>query len=640
MARSTGRTAVALAAVLACLLLACAVLAGSLCAATASASEASGPDGNGAPSELAVALDDIMAERGDDAPAAVIVADAGGVAERRLYGTTDGATPTTGDAVFSWGHVSDELVWVAVMQLVEQGELRLEDAVSSRLPDGVTLPQGYGSLTLLDLMNHATGLNVSPAMGTTEAEDIGSSSIAALLAGFDVQGAFDIGELVAYSPYNVALAAAAVEQASGEDICSYVQEHIFDVLELSDTAVKAGGRPSRMARSADARTAALGSRLVSTPDLLEESLVGVTGRPALTCLGTADDLARFELALLGGDGASTLFENPATGAELLSVTRTYPSSGVERIAHGLFALPGAPGVYGIAGSSSGYTSVAFVEPASGVAVVVLAARSSVQDEALTAVRRALGVGDGLEANVPASDGDAAEGEERDLSAWSGIYEVASHPAHGITKILSVFQRTLVDARSDGTVFINLEDADTLGSGAVARDGGTDAWNALYRFYVGVASGREFSQVTSDAYALPLSTLTLEVTLLVGGAVALLVCGGYATIALAGAVRARMRGRRNVTQVVCVVLSLMTSAAAIWVLTILLGPGAERVLLSLVVTRVLSLVYVVVALALLLWLVVTRWRGTFREPRRLLGCALVGASSVVMVLNFVYWEMLP
>ena len=634
----------------------------------------------GADSDLAVALDGLAASRGDGAAATILVARDGHLVERRLYDAADSSTPLSSDAVFSWGRVSDELVWVSVMQLVEQGGLGLDDAIASRLPDAVVLPEGYGSLTLGDLMNHATGLNVSSTMGTSEAEGTGSSSVLSLLGSFDARGAYDAGELVAYSPYNVALAAAVVEQASGEAIGDYVSQHIFAALGMNDTVVTAGGRPSRVGQSSDALAAALSSRLVPTPDLMDESLASVTDRPALTVVGTADDLVRFYSALMSDEGRAALFEDPSSGEELFEVTRTYPSSGVERIAHGLFALPGAPGVYGMAGTSAGYTSAAFCEPSSGTCVVVLAARSSLQDEALAAVRMALGAPGGVGADgrshaqaalvaagLPlvaqgeggaegsSEEGAGAQGESaasaaapasdvadtsHDLTAWTGVYRQASLPAHGITKILSVFRYVFVSGGQDGSLTVNLMPTEAVGDGVVGVLSDADEWSGLMRFYVGVASGHEFAQVTSDAYALPFSTLAIEVCLLGGGVVALLVSGGYATVALVGAARARSHGLRHTTQVGCVVLALLTTAAAVWVLTILLGPGAERVLLSLVATRILSLAYVVSALILLLWLGVTRWRGTYREPRRLVGCALVSASAVVMVLNFVYWEMLP
>lgn len=623
-------------AVLALAMLVCALAGGATPAAAAESSGASGEAARDA--DLGAALDEVMAAWGEQGIAAVVVARDGEVVER-LYGQ-DGAT--SDEATFSWGSIADELVWVAVMQLAEQGELRLEDAISAYLPEGVELPRGYSSLTLLDLMNHTSGLDVSPAMGTTETEGAGFSSIVPMLVNFDVEGAFDPGAFVAYSPYNVALAAAVVEQVSGEDICSYVEGHILEPLGLHDTALSAGGRPSRLAQSDDALAVALASRLVITPDLLDESLATVVERPALTCIGTVDDLVRFQGALVSEEGRAALFSSPATGEELFAVTRTYPSSGVERIAHGLFALPDAPGVYGTAGASSGYTSAAFVEPSSGSVVVALAARSTALDELLAAVRVALGVPDagGDSAETAVGEADAEGAQAQDLSDWVGVYQPANLPAHGITKILGFFRRVFVTRDGAGGLAVNFTPTSEAGRAAVRLDDESDAWDGLFRLCVDLTSGYELSQVTADSYALPTSMLAIEVALLVGGALALLVSAVYAVVAIVGAVRDRMRGLRHTTQVGCVALALATTAVATWVLLILLGPGAERVLLSLVATRTLGLVYVVVALALLLWLGVTRWRGAFHEPRRLAGTLLVCASAVAMVLNFVYWEMLP
>lgn len=633
-------------------------LAFGVCAGAAHADEAAAYE------DVAERVGALVAEQGTDAEVVVLVTSEGSTVVERYYddgvaegsqdavsdaGSDDGGSQGEGssdeaaqddegllsDGVFSWGHASDLLVWVSVMQLVESGDLGLDDAILSLLPESVSLPDGYESITMLDLMNHTTGLDASP-ISDAVLPDEGASSIEALLACFDVEAYFEVGELVAYSPYDVALAAAVVESVSGMAICDYVEEHVFEPLGMDETVVLAGARPHQMASSGDEAVRAVAERLVESPDASQASLVSVSDRPALTCIGSPSDLLAFERALL--DSSSGLFADPETADLLFEVTRTYPSSGDERIAHGLFAFPFSTGTYGVEGTSSGYSVAAYVSPQTGVGVVVLVNRSSGLALAHEIVRLVMG----------GEIGEAVEATEGETSVWQGVYQDASLPAHGPLKILSAARRLIVlsSVDDDGSAVLDVlslsSGFSTLasrGDGTYADVGDESSGETVYRFCVGLTVGNEASSVTSDLYLIPSYLLAVEGALLLGGMLGLVVCLGYALAGALSLARAFALRRRMNAQPAVLALSLVTSVVMIWILAILVGPGAERVLLSLTVTRALGVSYMVVAAALLVWLGVTRWRGLNRQPRRLAASVLVGASALVLILNFVYWEIL-
>ena len=130
---------------------------------------------------LADAIDALMDAR-EGAHAAVLVSRDGETLAQGYYDAVDGSASvsTDPDASFAWGHVSDMLVWVAVMQLVEQGSIELADPVSTLLSGAVELPQGYSSISMLNLMNHTTGLDVLPIVNSALPQT-GSSSAQGLL---------------------------------------------------------------------------------------------------------------------------------------------------------------------------------------------------------------------------------------------------------------------------------------------------------------------------------------------------------------------------------------------------------------------------------------------------------------------------
>ena len=579
---------------------------------------------------LADAIDALMDAR-EGAHAAVLVSRNGETLAQGYYDAVDGSASasTDPDASFAWGHVSDMLVWVAVMQLVEQGSIELADPVSTLLSGAVELPQGYSSISMLNLMNHTTGLDVLPIVNSALPQT-GSSSAQSLLRSFDVRGGYGVGELVSYSPYDVVLAAMVVERVSGQDICAYIDEHILDPLGISSTAVVVGGRPSQMRLSQDAYVAQVASGLLSSPDALQASLATSLDRPALACVGPASDALRLVEALVSEEGRAALFERPSTADELFEVTRTYPASGDARVAHGLFALPLTQGTFGSYGSASGFTAAAFVDPETSTCAVVMIAGSSMQDLALAVMRQVFGTDEEL-------GGAAQQADQRDEGTWAGFYRDTSLPSHGAVKTLASLGCTIVWRDSQGGLVIDLRHADSLGGGTYVVEG--DASAMPYDFHVSLASGVAFSRVTSDYVQVALSTVVIEVALLAGVVMGTAFSVCYALASIVAVVRSRLLHRRRHIQTSCAVLALLTGLVSLWVAGILLGPGAELALASLATTRAVAIAYCVVACVLLVWVGVTRWRGTCREPRRLLAAALVCASALAVMLNLVYWEIL-
>ena len=62
------------------------------------------------------------------------------------------------DTVFEWGSASKLMVWVSVMQLVEQEKISLEADIQEYLPSDVLKNLNYDAdITMLHLMNHSAG---------------------------------------------------------------------------------------------------------------------------------------------------------------------------------------------------------------------------------------------------------------------------------------------------------------------------------------------------------------------------------------------------------------------------------------------------------------------------------------------------
>lgn len=586
-------------------------------------------EASSAQSDPGLAIDTFVASNPSAHGVAVLESSDGSLVVERYYGTADadGVVDVGEQTAFEWGRCSDLVVWACVMQLVEEGEFALTSSLASLLPDEVDLPEGYTGLTMLDLMNHTTGLDVALVRSLSSLPD-GTTSALDALALFDVEGGEEPGDVVAYTPYDALLAAVVVEQCAGVDFCTYANENVLDRLGMDGTYLMIGGSASRLVGRDGAPVQA---------QALARGFQGVQGASSptsssssvLSCLGPADDLLRLAEGLMGLCAEGELFESEDTSARMFEVTRTYPGLGLARVAHGLFAFPLCAGVYGMpATTASGYTVSVYMSPLTGTAAVAAVNESGRADLSQGIMRILFGRDDTAVAGAAGPDN----------ASWVGVYQNASSSTQGVSRLLTALQRTVVEVNEQGVLMFDGRTATALGAGVYSVDDALD--QDVYRFHVSLARGNEFSRVASDSFAVPASTLRVEAALGVGALLALVGSFLYAFAGLWSLVRARIHRKRWAGQCSCLVLSLLTNAAGVWAIvsTLRLAEGLDSSALS--VWLVGEAVYVAVALLISVWVFVTRWRGSSYSRRQNVAAAAVMACALAMVLNLVYWEMLP
>ncbi len=612
---------------------------------------ASSADGERAPMAVADGPDAT-----DAADAAAGSSDAGDAATGAVASISTGESVEYEDETYDWGKCSDLLVWLSVMRLVESGQIDLSTPVRSELPAGVTLPSGYASVTMLDLMNHTTGLNVS-AIGTLPATYAGTSATESL-ARYQVRAAYQTGSVVSYSSYDVALAAAIVEGVTGEDICAYIVDNILTPLGMDDTAVAVGVSTARMRQSSDERTARVASSLASEPssDSLITRLAGVLAGTAVedlsftagsmdgaavTCVGSVSDMIKLVSALVGSSQMEGVFSSDAVLDQFFETTRTYPGLGTRRVAHGLFALSLRPDAVGITDATSGTTCAVYLDRETGSAAIVIVGESGRAGFAQGIAGRALGPSatpealmaseDARRATSPAPSAQAQAGE----TDWDGVYQDVGLPSHGPLRVLTAIDRVVVRITKDGT--IGGEQATSLGHGAYVTE--EPAGNDPYRFHVSLANGKEFSRATADYVKVPTSRLAFEWALTIGAGLAAAASLGYAVVGVVGLVRARARRRRWRGQASCLLLAVATLLALGWTAGVIIG-GKATILALIPVVEVLNAAYVALCVLVALWVVVTRLRGTCATRRQVTLALAMLASALAVCLNLVYWEILP
>ncbi|MCC7240321.1 MAG: DUF1343 domain-containing protein [Acidobacteria bacterium] len=207
----------------------------------------------------------------------------------------------------------------AVMSLVEQGRIRLNDAVAAHVPGFERY--GKGRITVGHLLTHVSGLR--PDVDLADPWDGYDTAIE--LASNEVPVA-PPGERFIYSDINFFLLGEIVRTVSGQQLDDYTREAIFQPLGMRDTgflppqALLPRIAPTERCEMMDAwpckRPGAAPLRGV-VHDPTARRMGGVAGHAGL--FGTARDLARFARMLLGGgtlEGTRVL--SPATVARMTS----------------------------------------------------------------------------------------------------------------------------------------------------------------------------------------------------------------------------------------------------------------------------------------------------------------------------------
>lgn len=264
--------------------------------------------------------------------AVTLVARNGKIVDWRAYGHRDAARhdPMQRDSIFRIYSMSKTVTAVAVLSLMEEGKLGLEDPVGKHLPE-FAQPRLYVSgsaaapkirpaarpLTIRHLLTHTPGfavygkddapVNVLFARARlSEAPDL--KEYAARLARLPL--AHEPGEQFHYDGVATQLLGRLVEVVAGMPFDQYLQQRIFDPLGMPDTGftvpMASRHRIAAMTTSGKDGKVAPAAAGVVPPD-------GERMNPYLSGAGglysTAGDYARFAQMLLNGgtlDGASIL----------------------------------------------------------------------------------------------------------------------------------------------------------------------------------------------------------------------------------------------------------------------------------------------------------------------------------------------
>jgi CubicO group peptidase (beta-lactamase class C family) len=217
----------------------------------------------------------------------------------RGAGFADLATRRRAGAVteFRIGSVTKQFTAAAIMKLVEQGKIRLDDPLAKYLPDFDT---GGRTVTIRQLLNHASGIpnyTAQPGFGAIAAKpDLTAQDVLKLVSGapFD----FEPGTGWRYSNTNYYLLGLIIEKVTGQPYGDFVQNRLFKPLGLTRTRYDSGDASVADRALGYAFDPATNARPLADP----LSMTGPFSAGAIA--STAGDLLRWQIALTGGRAVS------------------------------------------------------------------------------------------------------------------------------------------------------------------------------------------------------------------------------------------------------------------------------------------------------------------------------------------------
>jgi uncharacterized protein YbbC (DUF1343 family) len=235
-------------------------------------------------------------ETGKIPGAVILIGNQGKVLYRRAFGSRQlkpQRSPMTTETIFDIASLTKVIATsAAVMQLMEKGELNLDDPVAKYWPGFEA--NGKEQITICDLLTHYSGLR--PAL---DSKPKWSGYDTALRMIEDEKPLFPPGTGFIYSDINFIILGELVSRISGKPFDIYCADHIFEPLGMRDTAF----RPSPALRHRIAPTqyqhGTTGKMLWGeVHDPTAYNMGGVAGHAGL--FSTADDLAIFAQMILDG----------------------------------------------------------------------------------------------------------------------------------------------------------------------------------------------------------------------------------------------------------------------------------------------------------------------------------------------------
>lgn len=317
----------------------------------------------------------VASMQGGTAPGmSVVVVKNGKTFFQKGYGYADvqAQTPVTNDTRFAIGSTTKAMTALAVLGLVDQGRVKLNEKVTTYLPDFVMRDARYQDIRVGQLLSHSSGIKTFLSDEELNNSPRQLEGILQVLAREEL--AFAPGQGFYYSNYGSTLAGLLVQRVTGTPYAAYMRRVLFDKVGMANTLMEYW-QPNALGGTKGYVLNAQNQLVESAGGLHPMYLPAGSGT-----ISTSNDVARYLTALVGG--------TTTRGEKLLSdslTTRMFTGS-VNANSDDFLQFINATGTYGFgwyninrsgyvtiehAGSTGAMLSSFVVDPRTQSAVAVL-----------------------------------------------------------------------------------------------------------------------------------------------------------------------------------------------------------------------------------------------------------------------------
>lgn len=320
--------------------------------------------------------------------------------------------PLNAEMVFRLGSITKQFTAAAIMMLVEEGKVALDDEITKFLPDYPT--QGT-RITVRHLLNHTSGIRSYTGIpGWMQTRVVNDYSVSELINGFkDEPMDFKPGEEFRYNNSGYILLGAIIEKAAEKTYAEFIKERIFTPLKMTGSlygehdAIIQNRVPGYDGSKDQPRNA---KYLSMTQPYAAGSL-----------LSTVSDLGKWNTALFGGKVV-----NPESLKLMITDGKLNDGSSV---GYGFGLVPGdlrGHKAVSHGGGIFGFATHGVYLPDDDIYVAVLA-NSTFMDPNRVAIKIAA-----LAAGDPFPEFKAVEVNEKTLQQYVGVYKIDEQARRFVT----------------------------------------------------------------------------------------------------------------------------------------------------------------------------------------------------------------
>src|SRR5262249_55095542 len=140
------------------------------------------------------------------------------------YASVELGVPATADTVYEIGSITKQFTSTAIMMLVEEGKIAVDDKVRKYLPD---LPESWDTITVRHLLTHTSGIKnytSLPDFQRMSRQETTPADVVKLVSSIPLE--FKPGDKMSYCNTGYFLLGMVIEKVSGKSYADFLQERI------------------------------------------------------------------------------------------------------------------------------------------------------------------------------------------------------------------------------------------------------------------------------------------------------------------------------------------------------------------------------------------------------------------------------